>query len=515
MADKVLSRRGFIGGFAALGAFAGCRTGFFTAGGEKPLLRFGVVSDVHVRLALGGGFLHPDYDTETLEKAFKFFRDSGVDAVMIAGDMADSGVVGELKAVADTWFRVFPDDKAPDGRKVERLFVFGNHDAYPGSRGKQVFTDEKELARNAILTDPKRAWDDCFHEEWKPYFTKNVNGFDFFCSHWQPSHDPAFRCHGFAEKGSVGCADAFGGLMARSDPDRPFFYVQHSHPLDTVYDGGAWGADDGTATRLLSRFPNAVSFSGHSHSSLMNDKSIWRGAFTSVATGSLRYLYGGSEWNMVHTEGYENGACNVYIPGLVAGGKQTLSAMYDAQKMMSSELSRYDIRVGQLVSVYDDRIVFEKREFVSGLGLGEDWVVERPAKPRSFYVRAREQKPAEFPVGAELSVGRTTAKTRGYSSGDVKVKAKERPALRFAFPAATVGGKVMRYRISGGNVGGTVRSKYICAVGGLYPRAHKNYARDVEALIPLDAFPEGATAFCVTPLDSFDNAGRPLVASLS
>ena len=82
--------------------------------------------------------------------------------------------------------------------------------------------------------------------------------------------------------------------MAKSDPSKPFFYVQHSHPLDTVYGGGAWGSDDGTATRLLSRFPQAVSFSGHSHSSLMNDTAIWRGAFTSVATGSLRYLYGAS-----------------------------------------------------------------------------------------------------------------------------------------------------------------------------------------------------------------------------
>ena len=154
-----LPRRGFLGGVAAFGALAGGGTRLFAADAGKPLLRFGVVSDVHVRLAPGGGSLHPDYDTETLEKAFTFYRDNGADAVMIAGDMADCGVVGELKAVADAWFRVFPNDRAPDGRKVERLFVFGNHDAYPGNRGNKVFADASELARNAILTDPKRAWD--------------------------------------------------------------------------------------------------------------------------------------------------------------------------------------------------------------------------------------------------------------------------------------------------------------------------------------------------------------------
>ncbi len=510
---QCLSRRGFLGGVAAFGALAGGGTRLFAADAEKPLLRFGVVSDVHVRLAPGGGSLHPDYDTETLEKAFTFFRDNGADAVMIAGDMADCGVVGELKAVADAWFRAFPNDRAPDGRKVERLFVFGNHDAYPGSRGNKVFADASELERNAILTDPKRAWDICFHEEWKPYYTKNVNGFDFFCSHWQPSADPARRCHGFAEKGSDGCADAFGALMAKSDPSRPFFYVQHSHPRDTVYGGGAWGSDDGTATRLLSRFPQAVSFSGHSHSSLMNDTAIWRGAFTSVATGSLRYLYGASEWNMIHTEGYENDVCNIYMPSLIPGGREMLRALHDAPKMMPPELTRPDIRVGQLVSVYDDRIVFAKREFVSGLPLGEDWVVERPAKPCSFAARAKMVKPAEFPAGAVLTLARVTAKTRGSGSGKTKVLAQEKPAVTFAFPAATVGGKVTRYRLSGENAGGTTRAKYICAVGGLYPRTHANYAKDVTATIPLDAFPEGATRFCVTPIDAFGNAGRALVAT--
>ena len=35
----------------------------------------------------------------------------------------------ELELCARIWFETFPDDKAPDGRHVERLFVYGNHDA--------------------------------------------------------------------------------------------------------------------------------------------------------------------------------------------------------------------------------------------------------------------------------------------------------------------------------------------------------------------------------------------------
>ena len=510
MACNGLSRRGFIGGFAAFGAFAGCRSGFLAAEGERPLLRFGVVSDVHVRLAEGGKGLADGYDTGTLEKAFAYFRDRGADAVMIAGDMADNGLLGELKAVADAWYRVFPDDRAPDGRRVERLFVFGNHDSFGLKNGKSVFADEATLRSEAIEVDPRRAWDVCFHEEWRPYFVKNVKGFDFFCSHWEPG----IWCNGIAETGSSGCADAFGDLMAKCDPSRPFFYVQHSHPRDTVYGKCAWGVDDGTATRLLSRFPQAVSFSGHSHEPLTNEKSIWRGAFTSVATGSLRYLAAGAVWNLARTAGYENGPCNYYLPGVRRKDRPGYKARYDAPKMMPSELSRHDIRVGQLVSVYGDRIVFEKREFVSGLSLGDDWIVERPAKPRSFASRASAVRPAEFPAGSELRVVRTTAKTRGLKDPRIDVPSVSKPALGLAFPSATVGGHVAEYEISAVGGGGVRYDTRICAVGGLYPRSHENFAKAVGATIPLDAIPEGASTVCVTPLDSFGQAGRAIVASL-
>ena len=510
MNDERLSRRGFLGGMAAFGALAGCRGGLFTSCGETPLLRFGVVSDVHVRLAAGGGSLAPGYNTDTLEQTFAYFRDCNVDAVMIAGDMADKGLIGELKALADTWYRVFPGDRAPDGRRVERLFVFGNHDSFGLKNGKSVFDDDAVVRREAVEADPKRAWDECFHEEWKPYFVKNVKGFDFFCSHWQPG----IWCNGIAETGCAGCADAFGDLMAKCDPRRPFFYVQHPHPRDTVYDKCAWGVDDGTATRLLSRFPQAVAFSGHSHEPLTNEKSIWRGAFTSVATGSLRYLSAGAVWNFARTAGYENGGCNYYLPGVKRGDRADYIVKYDAQKMMPSELSRPDIRVGQVVSVYEDRIVFDKREFVSGLTVGEAWVVERPAKPMSFASRATAARPSEFPADAVLSVVRTTARTRGYKGKGRAVPSEKKAALRLSFPAATVGGQVAEYEISAVGPGGERYDTRICAVGGLYPRRHKNFAQAVTATIPADALPVGAETLCVVPLDSYGTRGRALSAKL-
>lgn len=503
----MMKRRDFIAGMLTSAGFAsGCRAVSPFAGGADARLKFGVVSDVHVKLAADGRSLANGYGTETLERTFAYFRDCGVDAVMIAGDIADIGFVRELKAVADTWFKVFPNDRAPDGRKVERLFVFGNHDVYALKKGTGIFKDPAELRREAIEADPRRAWDFCFHEEWTPYFKKTVKGFDFFCSHWQPG----IWCNGHAETGCNGCADAFRAMMEKSDPSKPFFYVQHPHPRDTVYGRDAWGVDDGTSTRLLSAFPQAVAFSGHSHEPLTNERSIWRGAFTSVATGSLRYLSASAVYNRTVVGGYENGTCDVYAPNVQRADRGVYYARFNAPKAMADEASRHDLRVGQIVSVYDDRIAFEKREFVSGMKLSEDWIVELPAKAKSFAARAASAERAAFPAGAELTVVRTSAKSRGFKQGKIDIAPEEKPAIRFAFPPANAGGRVAEYEISAVNAGGAQTSVRICATGGFYPRRHANFAKKVVATVFVDKFPAGALSFRVTPLDSFGNAGKPI-----
>jgi len=118
---NISRRRFFIGGaaFASLGAFAGNRFMLAAAGfkaGGNPRLKFGVLSDIHItrigvgeKMASGGNNL-------TFKHALEWFRSQDVDAVVIAGDMADKGMDENLMAVADAWYSVFPDDKYPDGR---------------------------------------------------------------------------------------------------------------------------------------------------------------------------------------------------------------------------------------------------------------------------------------------------------------------------------------------------------------------------------------------------------------
>ena len=77
------------------------------------------MSDIHI---------FNEKQVPVFERALEFFRDRKADGVIIAGDMADRGLVDQLELVGKAWFKVFPENRRPDGQPIEKLFVYGNHD---------------------------------------------------------------------------------------------------------------------------------------------------------------------------------------------------------------------------------------------------------------------------------------------------------------------------------------------------------------------------------------------------
>jgi predicted phosphodiesterase len=369
-----MTRRFFIGGSAALGAFGGCRflqTGSSFRAGEAPRLRFGVVSDVHICFGK---------NIDTFTRTLEYFRDQGADAVMICGDIVDLGFVGDLEAIAGAWEKVFPGNRAPDGRTVEKVFVTGNHDwagHHYGTAMKKRFPDPAVFAKNVLATDLKGQWERIFDEPFSPMYMKDVKGYKFVGAHWVIKD-----CNGHSEHFNDGIKAFYAKNAAAFDPALPFFHAQHPHPRNTCYGSWAWGRDNGDATAALSAFPNAVAFSGHSHYPLTDERTVWQGAFTSVGTSSLRYSAATMEqWP---APGYEN------------------YSRYDEQKTMP-RLATDTGRQGMLVSVYDDAIAIRRREFVTDRSLGGDWVMPLPAaesKPFAYAARAKSALAPSFAPGA-------------------------------------------------------------------------------------------------------------------
>ncbi|MGN0847011.1 MAG: metallophosphoesterase family protein [Kiritimatiellia bacterium] len=507
-----LSRRFFIGGATAFGAFGGSR--FFaasagTAPAKRPNLKFGVVSDIHITCVGADQKMEQWGNNLTFRHTLEWFRDQGVDAVMVVGDMADTGMVDQLQAVAQAWYAVFPGDKAPDGRKVEKLFVYGNHDYHGYLYGDFAAKRHAKEARGATFGDWSRDhvlradlggwWKNIFHEDYSRFYKKEIKGYTFLGQHWDDGKGMETKYGGCPFGVELKTfLDAQGGAL---DPARPFFYFQHPHPKNTCYGPWAWGHDAGLVTRILSSHPNAIAFSGHSHYSLTDERTIWQGAFTSVGTSSLRYT--GLPYNERLPLGYEN----TTTEGQASAANNALKVMGD--------FNTADGRQGMLWSVYDDCIVVQRREFLGDAFLGPDWVMPLPvaeAKPFDFAVRAKKATAPAFPKDAKVVLRKLKAKTRR-TPGHEPV---EKDAYELTFPAAlaAAGTRPYEYEIVAHGAGGATQSFFVVAEGYHQPISHKRATANSSCRVAVDRLPAGVTHFTVIPMDCWHNKGAALTVKV-
>lgn len=479
----MITRRFFLGSGAAFGAL-----GALGKVPGSPALRFGVISDLHV--ALTEKFeVNPNYDVKEVEHAFAWFRDQKVDAVMICGDIAEGGIVDELKVVADAWFRVFPNDRAPDGRRVERLFIYGNHDwdCYE-ERAKRMFPDAQERTRHILRNDFAGHWKRVFGEDYAPIYRKTVKGYDFIGAHWDGNA-------GYRWNGSSSVEGYFAKIGKTLDPKRPFFYFQHSHLKDTCYGPWAWGHDDGQSTRALSAFPNAVAISGHSHYTLTDERAIWQGAFTSIAASSMHDA--GFPADELYPVGYENTyACDA------------VRRQIDAEKLMG-EFRPWGHKQGLLVDVYADRLEIDRRDFRTDCSLGAEWIVPLPVAETKPYSFAAQTKRIAVPVwrdGAKLKVVRTKAKNRAGKEKDVL-------EVKIPAPVARDGARAYRFEVTVA-APGFKRVKYVLAEGFNQASGNEWASGSTICRFAADDLPTGPLIVSVTPENCFYRRGPALSVNL-
>lgn len=469
------SRRGFLGGICA--GFGGLLLPAGAFGAGTPDLKLGVVSDVHVGADTGGHAVDMD---RRLEAALRWFDAQGVDAVMVPGDIAHSGLVRELTRFAKIWDAVFPGGRGADGRPVEKLFVTGNHDldawwvkGKPEWREANVF----DYADNR-----RKIWEQLFHEEWKLIWKKEVKGYAFVGAQWptktaKPPVEAWFREHAAELKGP-----------------RPFFYVQHAHPKGTCGDGKI-SYDDGTATRALAAFPNAVAITGHSHQTVVDDTSVWQGAFTSINAGCLR-SGANDRWGM----GYDSIA-PFYSP----------KRKFNRMKPLGGE----EGGCGLLVDVFPDHLVVHRRSFVHGVPLGADWSIALPAAaggPFDPKRQARESAGPEFAPDAKAEAVRCAVTPEDIAGPALKGK----PCVHVKIPPALAvkpGSRVYDVKVELRVDGKAKLERLVLANGFNLPDSLS--ARVTNCLFGADELPAaGKVEFLITPRNAYGVPGRPLVAAL-
>lgn len=464
---KRVSRRGFIGSFAAGAGAAAFARG--ALGG--PDLKVGIVSDIH----LSPPAKHNSQAAiDTFERVLRFYGERKIDAVVIAGDLTNGGTMAEMRVVVDTWKRVFGETGGP-----EKVWVTGNHERGYFDQAKKKGDLQDPGYADGLYNGIERNWRTLFGETWSPFFIKRVKGYAFVGAHWAEwwERPDALRAFLAAHKADLG-------------PSKPFFYVQHAHPKNTCYGPWTWHQWEGGPTaEILSDYPNAVAFSGHTHYSIADERSVWQGAFTSVGTASLRWLA------MPH--GRENGV-------IYNGEGQRMDQMYWEPQ-------------GLLMSVWGDRMTFERYDFLNMEKIGDDWDVpvlhaKGGARAFSFETRRAKAKAPEFPAGAKVTVA-----TREGMSPKTRTRAaqKERQ-LVVSFPAAIGRGdslsRAYDYEVAceyvEEDIVKPVRTKRV-----YNPGAHLNVARaakTVTCVFGEGELPVAPYRIVVTPLNSFGVRGRAI-----
>ncbi len=224
-----------------------------------PVVRFAVMSDVHIE---------DNYNPErerfatAWKVANNFAAESQtynkLDAVFLVGDIATSGTLPQYYAIRD----IIAANKLPETRLVYSL---AGHE-----HREQIDVAEARL-REIFGMEPDQHL--------------VINGFHFIAM--STTKSATSKNTGYDEAKRTWYEEKIREAIA-DDPECPIFAFQHPHPANTCYGAIEWGTPD--LLDIQRKYPQLITFSGHSHAPINDPRSIWQGDFTSLGTGSLAYF---------------------------------------------------------------------------------------------------------------------------------------------------------------------------------------------------------------------------------
>lgn len=225
-----------------------------------PVVRFVVCSDIH---------LDGDETQQAAKRFANLFTDmyeyaegceyKNLDAVIVAGDFTGGGAEKEYQI----YNKIINENKKDE---TQILTVLGNHE----------FIDYRDVDASVG------------YDVYRKYVNEDVdtdiiiNGYHFI--------GVSYDDNGKTFSGKTDWLDERLANATAEDPDKPIFVYQHPHPALTVYGSANWGDVDTRA--VLSKYPQVVNFSGHSHYAASDPRSVWQGEFTAVGCGSLSAFMG-------------------------------------------------------------------------------------------------------------------------------------------------------------------------------------------------------------------------------
>ena len=240
---------------------------------DNIVLSFGAVSDIHITGSA------TSTDTKKYEKALQILKEQAggtLDAITIAGDFSSDSYNGNI----GTAFKTVTDTQL--GADANVFFVSGNHDAENGgwSSLSSMFSDLSKYTANDLPSSQ--------HDRGNRHMV--INGYHYIginmMDYWKDGVAP------FAQQDLDWLEQELAAARADA-PGQPIFVYLHAGVYGTtygseLYSGFFWSSSN--IQSYLAQYPEVVTFSGHVHFPLMDERTIWQGDFTALNCGSVQYM---------------------------------------------------------------------------------------------------------------------------------------------------------------------------------------------------------------------------------
>lgn len=255
---------------------------------NKPDLRIAIISDVHIGFT---GHINPNYyglgqpgdQDKWWEYALRWFKNKGVDVVVVPGDMANACAYSRTDVThADCaaeemirFARIF--NEVFEGEETKLVCVYGNHDALVQPWERYNGGD-------------KTPWEDAFGEPYEPVFTKEIKGYSFIGVHW-----------GQEKYAKNAVAEA-----VNKTPNKPVFYIQHGPIKNTTCDTYGACLNGGVGMENIREYENVIAMFGHTHWPITDERTIWQSAEVSAPKCTVlscaSFNYADSTGNLIQGE---------------------------------------------------------------------------------------------------------------------------------------------------------------------------------------------------------------------
>ncbi|MCQ2436741.1 MAG: hypothetical protein MJ101_07555 [Clostridia bacterium] len=199
----------------------------------------------------------------------------GLDGVLVVGDLINNASRAQLEIFKQTY------EKSVDIDKVPLIYCLGDdHDV-------DWDTDCSDTIAMFISTFGEKYYTTDIEPDMIPTGNRHcvIGGYHFICL--EPTHrSPITYPENVKE-----WLDATLAELTAENPNQYVFILTHAMITDTCYGsdlGTAWATSD--LTDILSKYPQVITFGGHLHYPINDERSIMQDKFTSVGCGAVRYL---------------------------------------------------------------------------------------------------------------------------------------------------------------------------------------------------------------------------------